>query len=210
MPNEKTQARSSNISFPAILGQTIEPYTDEKRARRTHIVALSQRTVPERKNVHPSAPKTCQYLSLAPQARLRRFARHGSPDTRDLGGKHRQSSPDTEISSSRSSLGRRKRGSLSPSKSNATPNNTTTKRTGPYDRAFQQHLINHGILPLGYGYPDGRVPPEPMNMDEIPHALEQPKASLTPSQFIKTRRKDRPESVSQRLPISEGQLRLSR
>lgn len=89
------------------------------------------------------------------------------------------------------SLGRRKRGSRSPtkrgsdspSKNSATPNTTSTRSTGPYDRAFQQHLIDHEILPDGYEYPDGRMPPEPENMDEIVNALGQPRASLSPSKF---------------------------
>ncbi|KND91538.1 hypothetical protein TOPH_03861, partial [Tolypocladium ophioglossoides CBS 100239] len=95
------------------------------------------------------------------------------------------------MNSSQSSLGRRKRGSQSPkkrisqspSKSNATPNTTTTRSTGPYDRAFQQHLIDHDILPHRYEYPDSRLPPEPENIDEIRRALAQPRASLSPSKF---------------------------
>jgi hypothetical protein len=57
-----------------------------------------------------------------------------------------------------------KRGSDSLSKNSTTPNTTSTRSTGPYDRAFQQHLIDHDILPDGYEYPDGRMPPEPENM----------------------------------------------
>lgn len=95
------------------------------------------------------------------------------------------------MSSIPSSLGRRKRGSQSPtkrgsnspSKSSATANTTSTRSTGPYDRAFQQHLIDHDILPDGYEYPDGRTPLEPENMDEIVYALGQPRASLSPNKF---------------------------
>ncbi|OAQ58281.1 hypothetical protein VFPPC_12599 [Pochonia chlamydosporia 170] len=95
------------------------------------------------------------------------------------------------MSSGQSSLGRRKRGSQSPTKrssqsptkSSTTPKTTSTKSTGPYDRAFQQHLIDHNILPHGYEYPDGRLPQEPDNMDEIRQVLAQPRASLSPSKF---------------------------
>ncbi|KAL7817659.1 hypothetical protein V8C44DRAFT_369030, partial [Trichoderma aethiopicum] len=55
--------------------------------------------------------------------------------------------------------------------------------TSPYDRAFQQHLIDHHVLPDGYEYPDGQLPPEPENMDEIRQALAQRRASLSPSRF---------------------------
>lgn len=95
------------------------------------------------------------------------------------------------MSSSQASLGRRKRGSQSPvkrssqspTKSSTTPRTTSTKSTGPYDRAFQQHLIDHNILPHGYEYPDGRLPKEPDNMDEIRQMLAQSRASLSPSKF---------------------------
>ncbi|EXL39850.1 hypothetical protein FOCG_17560 [Fusarium oxysporum f. sp. radicis-lycopersici 26381] len=97
--------------------------------------------------------------------------------------KYRTSSPRPEMSSSHSSLGRRKRGSQSPSKSNVTSDTTTTKSTGPYDRAFQQHLIDHDIYPDRYEYPDGRIPSRPGNLDEIRQALGQPRRSLSPSVF---------------------------
>ncbi|KAH7116617.1 hypothetical protein B0J13DRAFT_653126 [Dactylonectria estremocensis] len=58
------------------------------------------------------------------------------------------------MSSSKSSLGRRKRGSQSPSKSGTIANTTTTKSTGPYDRAFPQHLIDHSVFPDDYEYPN--------------------------------------------------------
>ncbi|KJK88389.1 hypothetical protein H633G_07729 [Metarhizium anisopliae BRIP 53284] len=95
------------------------------------------------------------------------------------------------MSSSQSSLGRRKRGSQSPvkrtsqypSKTNATPNTTSTRSTGPYDRAFQQNLIDHNIFPDGYEYPDGGLPPEPENMNDILAAMAQPRPSLSPSRF---------------------------
>lgn len=81
-------------------------------------------------------------------------------------------------SSTPSSLGRRKRGSQSPEKSSGT---ATTRSTGPYDRAFQQHLIDHGILPDGYEFPDGQFPSDPENIDEIAEALARPRPSLSPT-----------------------------
>ncbi len=121
------------------------------------------------------------------------------------------------MSSSQSSLGRRKRGSASPSKrSQSTPNTTTTKSTGPYDRAFQQHLIDFGIFPDGYEYPDGRVPSEPDNIDEIRAALAQPRPSLSPSRFSneefrKFKRADTHASKERQvttsvIPIIEGDI----
>lgn len=128
------------------------------------------------------------------------------------------------MSSRQSSLGRRKRGSQSPtkrgsespSKSSATANTRSTRSTGPYDRAFQQHLIDHKILPDGYEYPDGRSPPEPANMEEIVCALAQFRGSLSPSKFSnedfrKFKRADthaskEREVTSTVIPIIEGSV----
>ena len=88
------------------------------------------------------------------------------------------------MSSSQSSLSHRKRGSASPSKrGQSTRNTTTTKSAGPYDRAFQNHLIDFGIHPDGYEYPNGRAPSEPGNIDDIRAALAQPGPSMSPSRF---------------------------
>ncbi|RYP27975.1 hypothetical protein DL767_007440 [Monosporascus sp. MG133] len=120
------------------------------------------------------------------------------------------------MSSSQSSLGRRKRGSASSSKSNTTPNTSSTKSTGPYDRAFQQHLIDHGIYPHRYEYPDGQVPPSPDNMEEIMQALAEPRPSLSPSHFTQEdfRRFERADAHASKewqvtstvIPIIEGDV----
>jgi hypothetical protein len=49
---------------------------------------------------------------------------------------------------------------------------------GPYDRAFQQHLIDYGIFPHAYEFPDGRLPPKLENKGDILRALAQSRASL--------------------------------
>lgn len=93
--------------------------------------------------------------------------------------------------SSSQSLGRRKRGSRSPqkkgsqspAKSSTKTATTSTRSTGPYDRAFQQHLIDHDIFPDEYEYPDGTAPPAPENRDEILKTLLQKRDSLSPSTF---------------------------
>lgn len=60
---------------------------------------------------------------------------------------------------------------------------TNTASTGPYNRNFQQHLIDGGIYPHGYRHPDGRVPAKPDNWEEINRILSQPRPSLSPSKF---------------------------
>jgi hypothetical protein len=85
------------------------------------------------------------------------------------------------MSSRQSKSQGRKRGSKSTS--NTKPTTATTKSTSPYDRVFQQNLVDHGVYPDEYEYPDGRVPPQPDNWEEINQRLIQPRSSLSPSQF---------------------------
>lgn len=64
-----------------------------------------------------------------------------------------------------------------------TTNTTSTKSTGPYDRAFQQNLTDGGVFPHGYRYFDGCIPPKPENWSEIQERIGRPRASLSPSKF---------------------------
>ncbi|KAG9249402.1 uncharacterized protein F5Z01DRAFT_631794 [Emericellopsis atlantica] len=135
----------------------------------------------ERRNVAPLPPlrRSCRLA-----ARPARFASHGGPDSRDLRGYRMPTGLGNEMrSSTPSSLGRRKRGSQSPEKSSGTPNTTTTKSTGPYDRAYLQHHVDNGFLPDGYEYPDGRALSEAENIEEFRQFISQARASLSPSRF---------------------------
>ena len=60
---------------------------------------------------------------------------------------------------------------------------TKTTKSGPYDAAFQQHLIDHGILPYGYTYPNGNPPSKPGNHIEIRERLAQRRSSLSHSLY---------------------------
>jgi hypothetical protein len=87
------------------------------------------------------------------------------------------------MSSSQSRSRGRKRDSTSTSNIRSTTKTTTTKSTGPYDRGFQQNLIDGGVYPHAYEYPDGRIPAKPNNWEEINQRLAQPRPSLSPSKF---------------------------
>ncbi|KXX77155.1 hypothetical protein MMYC01_207569, partial [Madurella mycetomatis] len=129
--------------------------------------------------------QSCRPVTRRFAAELRTLARQGGPDLSDLRGCDKPAFGH-EMSSSQSSLSRRKRRLAFTSKTPSdtkTPGTKTTKSTGPYDRAFQQHLVDFGIYPDGYEYPDGRIPPEPENMEEITRILAQPRPSLSPSRF---------------------------
>ncbi|OJD21903.1 hypothetical protein ACJ73_06756 [Blastomyces percursus] len=77
---------------------------------------------------------------------------------------------------------RRAESSLS-STSRGTKTTTKTSSTSAYSRNFQQILIDHGVYADGYEYPDGEIPSQPKNMDEIVERLAQPRSSLAPSRF---------------------------
>ena len=67
----------------------------------------------------------------------------------------------------------------------STPQTTTakTKKTSPYDPNFEQNLIDNGIYPFGYEFPDNRVSPRPSNENEVLSRLYHRRASLSPSRF---------------------------
>ncbi|KAG5756705.1 hypothetical protein H9Q70_000683 [Fusarium xylarioides] len=85
------------------------------------------------------------------------------------------------MSSSQSGLGRRKRGSQSPSKKSTTTSNTA--KSGPYDRNFQQNLVDHGLYPDKYLYPNLTRPAKPGNLETLREVLKQRRRSLSPSVF---------------------------
>ncbi|EXK26998.1 hypothetical protein ACKLNR_014539 [Fusarium oxysporum f. sp. zingiberi] len=122
------------------------------------------------------------YLRQCTPARLKDiqdFAQSGSINLTDLRG-YRGLPLKSWMSSSQSGLGRRKRGSQSPSKKSTT---TNTTKSGPYDRNFQQNLVDHGIYPDKYLYPDLQRPPKPGNLEELRGILKQRRRSLSPSVF---------------------------
>src|SRR2546423_3017797 len=84
------------------------------------------------------------------------------------------------MSRNQSSSRRRTRGSTSASNTQSTSNTTSTKSTGPYNRNFQQNLIDGGVYPPAYGYPDGQAPAKPDNWEEIRQRLTLPRPFLSP------------------------------
>ncbi|KND92310.1 hypothetical protein TOPH_02916, partial [Tolypocladium ophioglossoides CBS 100239] len=128
------------------------------------------------------------------------FTSRGGLDLRD----YRTSAEAQDgMSSSQSSLRRRKR--------------LPTKRSSRSPSKSNQHLIDYDIFPDGYEYPDGRLPPEPENMDEILHALARPRASLSPSRFTKddfrkfkradTHASKEREVTTTVIPVIEGEVK---
>ncbi len=57
----------------------------------------------------------------------------------------------------------------------------TIKGIRPYDKPFEQHIIDHGIHPFGYEHDQAKG--KPNNWSEIQKRLSQPRPSLSPSKF---------------------------
>jgi hypothetical protein len=57
------------------------------------------------------------------------------------------------------------------------------KKITACDRAFQQHLIDHGVYPKGYESLDDRGSVRPHNWEEIQEMMIQPRRSPSPSQL---------------------------
>jgi len=142
-------------------------------------------------------------LSKNLSKQLKRFARHDGPDLRDLGEislaskmsklllisffQYREpptANSTAHVMPSKQSSSRtqsRSRNTLD----NSTARTTTskTKKTSSYNPNFEQNLIDNSIYPDNYDFLDGRDPSRPNNENEILDKLEQPRASLSPSQF---------------------------
>ena len=85
--------------------------------------------------------------------------------------------------------------------SNAT---SSSRRSSAYDGAFELHLIDNGIYPEGYDYPNDRETPEPSNLEEFYQRLAQPRPSLSPSRFTASDFKNFKQKNSR--VISEGKV----
>jgi hypothetical protein len=79
------------------------------------------------------------------------------------------------------------RGSTSSSGTKPTTTNTiitkSTKKSRPKDSNYHQKLIDSGVYPYGYEFPDGHEPPLPPEWDKIKQRLAQPRPSLSLSRF---------------------------
>ncbi|CAD6440053.1 290bab11-0fa8-4ffe-a3f6-e626df4feab4 [Sclerotinia trifoliorum] len=132
----------------------------------------------EEENLEPAV----DFLVKSSARRLKKiqlFARHGGPNLTDLRGYQKSASP---LVSDQPQNATMKRKPLTDPDA-TTGATTTTKNTSVYSRNFQQHLIDNGIFPSFYRYPDGTRPTKPNNWKEIKRRLAQPHRSLSPSRF---------------------------
>ncbi|EFQ99615.1 hypothetical protein MGYG_02628 [Nannizzia gypsea CBS 118893] len=130
-------------------------------------------------------PSSTVHYSPATLNDIRRFSRGGGPDLSDL-----RNFPNPQILSqpmSANDPNRRKRRAESPPASAAEQSSTSktakTTSTSTYNRNFEQCLIDNGIYPPGYKYPNGQRPAKPSNWSELNERLAQRRSSLSLSQF---------------------------
>ncbi|PGH11019.1 hypothetical protein AJ80_07295 [Polytolypa hystricis UAMH7299] len=115
---------------------------------------------------------------------IKRSSRLGGPDVSDL---RNYPIPERLLNRSMSSRTpssyRMKRPAepLPPATGDTTTTRTRTSST--YSRNFQQNLIDHGIYPNRYEYPNDQTPSKPNNWDEIMERLPRRRPSLSPSRF---------------------------
>lgn len=123
---------------------------------------------------------------------LKRFARHGGPDLRDVGGvsltrdtlrllliltlQH----PDPSASNLATHFMPSRQSS---SRTHSKTTTSKTKKTSPYDPNFEQNLIDNHIYPSHYDFPGDRVAPNPDNWKDINERLKESRLSLSPSCF---------------------------
>ncbi|KAF2872951.1 hypothetical protein BDV95DRAFT_627773 [Massariosphaeria phaeospora] len=159
------------------------PPSPQQRARRP----VTRNFLAESKRSHQAAQYTADYLcNCGPKilTDIKLFARHGGPDLSDLRNYPEPIHPsDHTMSSSQSNSQSRQRGSAATSSTRPTTNTLNSKSTGVYDRVFQQKLIDNAVYPDAYEYPDGSIPAEPSNLEDLNRILAQPRPSLSPSRF---------------------------
>ena len=172
--------------------------------------ALDELDRRNRQRASPARPATTRRLDLGDEPgrsnslskQLKRFARHGGPDLRDLGGVSlgreisrlllipylqypEPSIPNStaQVMPSNQSSSRTQSKSRNALDDSTAKTTTKTKKTSPYDPNFEQNLVDNSIYPDDYDFPDGRDSSRPINENEILGRFRQPRPSLSPSQF---------------------------
>ncbi|KAJ8068773.1 hypothetical protein OCU04_002469 [Sclerotinia nivalis] len=132
----------------------------------------------EEKNLEPAVDFLIR--CSAPRLKdIKLFSRHGGPNLSDLRGYRIPANPLASYQPRNATM------NVKPfTDPEATPDPAiTTKHTTVYSRNFQQNLTDHGIYPSFYDYPDGTIPAEPSNLEDIQRRLVRPRRSLSPSRF---------------------------
>ncbi|OAT06792.1 hypothetical protein BDBG_16696 [Blastomyces gilchristii SLH14081] len=163
-----------NLSRIWLTKDTLQEF-DRRNSPSNRIVELGQCPCqPLTRQLHATLKNCCQIPALDPLSgckpeslkEIKRLSRRGGPDLSDL-----RNFPDPHTpfyqSMSTSSSGRRKRcmGSAPDNSDNKATTKTTS--TTVYNQNFQQNLVDHGVYPPGYKYPNGQKLAKPNNWLEL-------------------------------------------
>ncbi|KAH6618360.1 hypothetical protein B0J18DRAFT_371554 [Chaetomium sp. MPI-SDFR-AT-0129] len=160
-------------------------------------VPLTRRALRELNRRNSSSHGRDPATSVADITNRARLARQGGPDLRHLRG-----CPEPHGASCTTAPSRwPSRQTIKSTESQAAGHSSSSKSTSVYDAAFEQHMIDNGIYPENYDHPNGRMTPEPDNLEQLRAEFSAPRASLSPSQFPDSafrdfRKKDRAVSGS--------------
>ncbi|KAI9779878.1 MAG: hypothetical protein M1816_003325 [Peltula sp. TS41687] len=125
-------------------------------------------------------------ISTTFTSQLKRFARQGGPDLTDLRGfpePGKALSTGHAMPPSQSTSRTRTKSTNTLGETTGRTSTSKTKRASPYDPNFEQHLIDHGVYPPNYEFPDNREAQRPSNEEELLERLAEPRPSLSPSCF---------------------------
>ncbi|EGD93151.1 hypothetical protein TESG_00705 [Trichophyton tonsurans CBS 112818] len=188
---QPTSAYWDNLSKIWLTRDALEELDRRNRASSSALESTFTTHQPLTRQLHASLKR--RYQTLAPDplinyrpeslSKIKRLSRQGGPDLSDLRnfpGPHISFYQSMSTNTSRSRSRKRRAGSYTDNSNNKT---TKTTSTTAYNRNFEQNMVDHGVYPDGYEYPDGRLPAMPNNWDEINQKLAQPRPSLSPSKF---------------------------
>ncbi|RDA93695.1 hypothetical protein CP533_4893, partial [Ophiocordyceps camponoti-saundersi (nom. inval.)] len=134
-------------------------------ARRSHRLCLDERAG---ERAAPTVDQVLAQLSPPCLKQLKKSATHGGPDLSDLRG--------YSVPRKSNDLHSLKRGKQKPPPPRLKFSETaSTPTVGLYDDNFQQHLIDNGVYPHRFRYPEGHLPPLPANLEDIKQALCEPR-----------------------------------
>ncbi|EZF32759.1 hypothetical protein TMEN_3561 [Trichophyton mentagrophytes] len=188
---------------------SVQPQPEENPDSRP-ATRLSTRRQRESRGVIKYADEFIRECTPQRLREIRHFARRGGPDLRDIAHcqvphlskmgllksqmngyksmptasriqKRRAKSPALSLSTASQSTSSSKR--TKSTVDSSTSGSAKTTSTTAYSRNFQQHLVDSGVYPDGYMYPDGEFPGLPDNWDELNDRLARERRSLSPTAF---------------------------
>ncbi|PYH88588.1 hypothetical protein BO71DRAFT_132180 [Aspergillus ellipticus CBS 707.79] len=137
---------------------------------RSALQELQRRIGCPKPGQRPSSQSASNILRSRSPRRLKaikRYSLRGGPDTSDLRSYPQPITTSLDSSSEEISL----------------LDSAMARRITAYSANFEQHLIDHGIYPSGYEYPDGQEPEPPENQDAIHERLAKSRLSLSCENF---------------------------